>query len=271
MKLNFHIPTYPLRNFISFVMSYEGYSGISNFEMLLPDGNPRLIITLDEEPRFRIVESGKTKISTSLPDSWITGLYTKPIVYQSEKNASTISIQFEVYGLAPLLGVSAMDITNHIVETELILKNDVSELREKLVFCKTFIDRIDQIELFFLERLSDNRFMSGMVESMVNWNTFDNTSLKLLSEEYKYSQKHIISEFKRIIGTTPKQLQLINRVNKAIKLLSEHQNLSLAQVAYSCGFYDQTHFIKRFKEVTSLTPGTYLRNSKAYPHVINLY
>ncbi len=268
MKLNFHIPTYPLRNFISSIMNYEGYTGASKFEMLLPDGSPRLIIALSEEPRFRIIQSGK---SIRLPDSWITGLYTKPIIYQSEQNASTISIQFEAYGLTPLLGISAMDITNHIIETELILKNDISELREKLVLCKNFIDRIDKIEHFFLERLCHDGFMPGIVEYMVNRNTFDNTSLKLLSEQYKYSQKHIISAFKRTVGTTPKQLQLVNRVNKAINLLSDHQNLSLAQVAYSCGFYDQAHFIKRFKEVTSLTPSAYLKNNKAYPHVMNLY
>ncbi|WKN40749.1 helix-turn-helix domain-containing protein [Tunicatimonas pelagia] len=188
----------------------------------------------------------------------------------SEKNASTISVQFEAYGLAHLLKVPANEINNQLLDPELISSTGLAELREKLILKKAFKDRIALLETFFLKKLSNTEFRSGIKEVIMNFGTYDHATLKSLSVEHKYSQKHILSEFKKSIGTTPKKLQTLNRINRAIKLLNEPQSISFAQIAYSCGFYDQTHFIKKFKEVTLMTPGAYVKRNKAYPHVINL-
>jgi AraC-like DNA-binding protein len=36
-----------------------------------------------------------------------------------------------------------------------------------------------------------------------------------------------------------------------------HSNETLTRIAYGCGYYDQAHFNREFKEYTGLTPGTY--------------
>jgi AraC family transcriptional regulator len=48
------------------------------------------------------------------------------------------------------------------------------------------------------------------------------------------------------------------RINKAIGLLS-NLNLSLTQIAFECGFFDQSHFAKCFQRFTGYTPGQYRR------------
>ena len=265
MDLNFHIPTSPLRNYIRSVTCYEGYTGSSTFEMLLPDGNPQLIITLEDEPRFIVNTPEK---QTNLSYSWLTGFFSKPLTYKSEINASTLSIQFKPYGLSCLLGVSAAAFTNQIVETDLVLGSSISELREKLIDANSFQSRVEIIETFFLKKLVNINAREALVASIVNRETFDDDTLRLWSKHYSYSQKHILSEFNRLTGTTPKKLQTIRRINKALSLLN--QNISFAQIAYACGFYDQAHFIKKFKEVTSMTPGKYTKINRSYPHVINL-
>ncbi|GEM_PF-3071774 len=270
LTLDFHIPAYPLRHLVHSILCYEGYSGVSDFEMLLPDGCPRLIITLDDGPRFMMVNSGEDKVQSRLPRSWITGLFHQPLIYRSERNASTVSIQFEAHGLAPLFTLSAEEVTNQIVEAELIDKAGISELREQLILCKSFRERIHQIELFFLRRLSQTGYEPGLAASIMESEGFDATTLKSLSTEYRFSQKHIISEFKKSVGITPKKLQIVQKINNAIRLLAEQEDLAPAQVALACGFYDQAHFIKSFKEVTGMTPGSYMKKARAYPHVIQL-
>jgi AraC family transcriptional regulator len=45
-------------------------------------------------------------------------------------------------------------------------------------------------------------------------------------------------------------------VEQAKRLLKQ-QDLSLADVALACGFANQSHFIKRFRQLTEVTPKVY--------------
>ena len=265
MNINFHSPSYPLKKYIDSVVCYEGYTGSSKFEILLPDGNPQLIITLDDGPRAILDKLGEP---IHLSNSWLTGFFSKPLTYKSEINASTLSVQFKPYGLSRFLEESASDFTNQIVETDLVIGSSIFELREKLIYANSFQERIELLEAFFLKKLAHIDSQKELSESIINRQTFDEYTLKVWSENYGYSQKHILNEFKKLIGTTPKKLQNVRRVNKAIGLLN--QDMPSVQVAYACGFYDQTHFIKKFKEVTLMTPKSYTEISKDYPNVINL-
>jgi AraC-like DNA-binding protein len=38
------------------------------------------------------------------------------------------------------------------------------------------------------------------------------------------------------------------------------KNESLTSIAYGCGYFDQSHFIKEFKSFTGLTPSAYLKS-----------
>lgn len=46
------------------------------------------------------------------------------------------------------------------------------------------------------------------------------------------------------------------RIEKATNLILQSQ-LSLTEVAHHCGFFDQSHFIRVFKEVTGFLPKEY--------------
>ncbi len=61
---------------------------------------------------------------------------------------------------------------------------------------------------------------------------------------------------RRILGVTPKQLVLRFRLEEALRLLSG-TDLSIAEVAAQCGYYDQSAFSRQFKRVTGLPPHAY--------------
>lgn len=267
MQINFHIPEYPLNSLIKSIICYEGYTGNSEYEILLPDGSPQLIIPLDENTRYTCNNNDFSKRNT-IKDSYITGLFTEPLTYLSEKNASTLSIQFEIYGLSTFLGIPANELTNTTIETNCVLNHKIIELREKLLESSSFNDRITLIEQYFHHYLptADN---VNFIKKTLLTPVFHSFSLKDLSNHIGYSQKHIIAYFQKHIGITPKQYKLLCKINKAIGLLHNHKEISAAQIAYSCGFFDQSHFIKNFKKFTSITPNEYLKTTREYPHVIS--
>ncbi|HIK90856.1 MAG TPA: helix-turn-helix domain-containing protein, partial [Planctomycetes bacterium] len=59
-------------------------------------------------------------------------------------------------------------------------------------------------------------------------------------------------------GITPNHYIREVRIGVARHLLESDQ-LSMAQVASQCGFYDQSHFSRQFKKSTGLSPLQYRR------------
>ncbi len=60
------------------------------------------------------------------------------------------------------------------------------------------------------------------------------------------------------VGLSPKYLARIRRIGYLCNLIAGKKKVDWAKVFYECEFYDQSHFIKDFKEFTGRTPQQYL-------------
>ena len=76
-----------------------------------------------------------------------------------------------------------------------------------------------------------------------------------LSDVVGLSRFHLIREFKRSLGITPRQFLISQRVTVAKSLLTS--NRPLVDVALESGFSDQSHLNRCFKRVTAVSPGQY--------------
>ena len=74
-----------------------------------------------------------------------------------------------------------------------------------------------------------------------------------LAREAGMSTSHFGRVFKETVGVTPMRYVLAYRVEQAIALMKDPE-LSLGQIALDCGFADQAHFTRSFKQVTGSTP-----------------
>jgi len=86
----------------------------------------------------------------------------------------------------------------------------------------------------------------------------NNFSLSSLSKELNIHSAHLSRDFSKYFGTTLGEYIRLQKVNKAILLITKNQ-CSLTEICYQCGFYDQSHFISNFKRVYKTTPSVFLR------------
>jgi AraC-like DNA-binding protein len=66
---------------------------------------------------------------------------------------------------------------------------------------------------------------------------------------------HLVRSFSRTVGLPPKSYHAQVRLARARRLLAEGR--SATWVAYECGFSDQSHLSRRFKECHGVTPGAF--------------
>lgn len=69
---------------------------------------------------------------------------------------------------------------------------------------------------------------------------------------------HFARQFKRTAGQSPYQYLLNARVTAAKRML--RSSLSIAEIAFRCGFAHQEHLTRTFRKLTGTTPGAYRRD-----------
>lgn len=69
------------------------------------------------------------------------------------------------------------------------------------------------------------------------------------------SLSHLVRSFSRTVGLPPQSYHLQVRLARARRLLAEGKPATW--VAYECGFADQSHLSRRFKECHGVTPGVF--------------
>jgi AraC family transcriptional regulator len=102
--------------------------------------------------------------------------------------------------------------------------------------------------------LSDRQLLR--VTEYINEHLDRDIKLADIAQLLDLSQFHFSRLFKKSLGISPHQHLIQQRVERAKRLLKQPQ-LSIADVAFQCGFNSQSHLGKAFREATGVTPKAY--------------
>ncbi|MDR3399548.1 MAG: AraC family transcriptional regulator [Pandoraea sp.] len=100
-----------------------------------------------------------------------------------------------------------------------------------------------------------------IAKEMLVANLADEPNLADVARACDMSARQFVDAFRRTTGLPPHRWLRVHRVEMAKDLL-QRSPLSLADIAFACGFSDQSHFTRTFAQATGLTPGTWRRVSK---------
>jgi AraC-like DNA-binding protein len=64
------------------------------------------------------------------------------------------------------------------------------------------------------------------------------------------------ARFREVVGLPPKTVARLLRLERAIELAAS--GVEWAEVAYACGYYDQSHLVNEFQRITGASPTQYL-------------
>lgn len=136
----------------------------------------------------------------------------------------------------------------------------LAELTRKIADTQSHTGCIALIEEFLLRRLAMgpdyNVDRLGALLRHINLDPY--MDVGQLANAACLSTKQLTRIFAEYIGASPKEFLRIIRIQRALFLLQQNPQYNFAQVAYGCGFADQSHMIREFKLFTGYTPLEYM-------------
>lgn len=119
---------------------------------------------------------------------------------------------------------------------------------------------ISLIEQFLLKRLIGYSpiYLPRLSKVIEKVNSDLLIPMKELAEIACLSEKQFCRVFSDNVGLSPKEFVRIIRIQRALSILQSNPNENLAQLAYDCGFTDQSHMTKEFRKYSGSTPKVFL-------------
>jgi len=259
------MPCPRLSPFISHFTYYKDYITNHRLDRFLPNGNIEIVIDLTNEPKY-IYDNHSLKEKQSCNKIWISGIRNQPITIPSGRESEMFVINFRKGMAFPFLSLPMAEITDLVIDGDLILDQCFIELRDRLLEVaghESMFDIAGQLLLHnFASRLAINPFTEFAINAMVS-NPVD-CSIKAISSRCGYSSKHIIHLFKTKVGVAPKTLLRILRFQKALEEIESARTIRWTSLALDCGYFDQSHFISDFKDYSGFTPSSYLQRKNEW-------
>lgn len=198
--------------------------------------------------KLTIVQSSQKKITANLIFH-----YNCPIQVYYEKPVNEITILFNPLSLNYFVNcLSIFSARKNIIGYE-----PFSDFKSKMdeIFKTPYREaQIEQLENYWISKLSDKNF--SLMEKFLS-DIESDLKVDEIAKKYNYTRQYLNKLFLKNIGKTPSEYRKIHRFRRTLTHQKECKNLT--NLAHQQLFFDQAHFIKDFKELTNLKPGTFFK------------
>jgi AraC-like DNA-binding protein len=269
-----YTPSPPLNTYINRVYYCDQPMPYAR-EQIMP--TPWLNLMINFGGTFRAYEAGESQPFITCSDSWWLGLRGAHHIVDWPPDMRLLIIDFKPGGAYPFLRMPLSELHHQVVPLDAIWGGFAAEIRERLYAAPTALARFALLEQLLLERLGQVPDGLCVVQAAVAQiaEAHGALSIRELSNQMGFSQKHLIAQFKRLVGGTPKELARMYRFLHVLNTIDPAQPVDWTQIAHQFLYYDQSHFNHEFAAFTGLCPTDYLhmrrRVQAEHPqHAINV-
>jgi len=179
-----------------------------------------------------------------------------------------VCVRFRAGGLRRFHAVPPALLADSLADAGNVLGPGTADLARRVSGAPTFGERAGLIEAWLLRTLGSGRPARRDVEWAVRCMYYDSALVRIdeLLDRLAMTPRHFQRLVKEHLGVGPKRHIRLSRLQRLTRpALLGARPLDL-DAALAGGFYDQSHFIKDFREFAGMTPGGLLRASHDMSH-----
>ncbi len=255
-----HIVKETLSEYIESIFHFKGFKPDHSIERVVPTGHIFIIFELDGFQRHTY-DNESLKPNGNFSKVWISGMHKNYLSISAHQDSEMLVVQFKTNGAYPFLKIPISEINNKVISAEEILGDEILDLRNQILESEKSVEKFKKVENWVLQLFDDKKTAPKEITDIL-----DQIQTKPISESkeiitsYSNSQKHLIHQFKKYFGLTPKVFHRIFRFNEILKQIQNNNTLKWTDIAYEFGYSDQSHFIKEFKEFSGFNPQEYIKS-----------
>ncbi|WP_421763120.1 DUF6597 domain-containing transcriptional factor [Ekhidna sp.] len=244
--------------YIEAVFHLKDFMPDHSIERVVPTGHVFMIFELDGFTRHTF-DNETLKPNGTYQNAWISGTHKNYISISAHEMSEMLVIQFKPFGAYPFLHTDLEKIAGKVILAQELLGGEIIGLRGELLTKETSTGKFQKIESWLLDRFDSDKIPPpALIEFYEALQKAPAANYPLIVENYPNTQKHLIDQFKKYVGLTPKSAQRILRFNEILQKVHKKEMISWAQIAYQCGFTDQSYFIKEFKLFSGFNPEEFI-------------
>lgn len=222
-------------------------------QKIIPDGYPELIFHYRDPYRANINGTWENQ-----KHGVLAGQITTYFHLENTGKSGMFAIKFQPWTLKLLFDIDIKPLTNQAISFDEYLTSIFKELIKISAKSISFDEKIAQVDKWLIERIKNSTIKKPLAISCAKdiIQSYGDISISELLKKYSISERSLERQFLAYIGLTPKRYARVIRFARIFKLVQEDQK-NWAEISYNGGYYDQSHFIKNFKEFTGEDPTKY--------------
>ncbi len=269
-------PPAALRPYLAWCSGYRQAGLPAGRHRGLPSPYLTLIVTLDEP--LTVAEHPNPVQPADRYDVLIGGLHTTPALIIHDGRQSGIQLGVTPLGARALLGLPAGELAGLDFNAADVVGRFASELHERVATAATWAGRFAVLDRLLAQRAGLDLGagpgrraraagpMDMRPEVGYAWRTLLAThggaAIADLAREAGWTSRHLGARFREETGLSPKAAARVVRFDRARRLLQRRVAAggppALAGLAAACGYYDQAHLAREFRDLAGCPPSQWV-------------
>lgn len=247
-----------------YVREHHGYRehGIEPAQHLgMPSPYLTMIFTLDEP--LEIAQHVDARQSPGTYSAMIGGLHTAPALVVHHGAQSGIQLELSPLAARPLTGLPAGELASLDVQAEHVLGPLATEIYERVREARDWPTRFAVLDHLLGGALDPERTVPDEIARA--WTLVLRSGgtipIRELARAVGLSERRLSAQFAQEVGLRPKAATRVVRFHHARSALQRNVlngRPDIAAVAARCGYFDQAHLIRDWKQFTGLAPSAWI-------------
>ena len=200
------------------------------------------------------VRNNEVVIQSSAEENMMTCVvsrYTSPIQIHYKHPINEITIYFKSLGINHFLEDTKEVFSNNTLLDFTFFPDFNTKILE--IFSLDREKQIQELEDYLLSKLQPKDF--SLIEKILADIETD-VKIEDIAKKYYITRQYLNKLFKKHIGKSLSEYRKIHRFRNSLILQKGSKNFTESL----CGFYDQSHFIRNFKELAQINPQLFFKN-----------
>ncbi len=208
--------------------------------------------TFDEVTDTGIVKQGHAMLQAQ------SQTYRRFVTYGS---FGIFGVYLYPFALPHLFRVSAATASNHMPDLQTLLGAEGRLLEEQIMTAPCNQARVAILSTFLESKLKNAPLPPAIYAIHHVIHAKELMPVNDMAYHFNLSTRQLERKFNELAGFSPKMYTRIMRFQSALKQYDRDAGRTLTDIAYDCGYYDQSHFIRDFKSFSGYHPGIYFKGN----------